>query len=317
MDALLCSVGIDVAKERLDVAMLENEIDRLEAANDPEGHARIVAECRRRNVAVIVVEATGGYERALVAELVAAGLPVVVVNPRQVRDFARASGQLAKTDTLDAAILARFGRAIQPPIRPLPDKKTRELQEKLTRRRQLVGMRVAEDNRLRQSSAKAVVRSVQAVLDLLDRQIAQLDEDLDQSIRDTPEWRERDTLLKTVPGIGRCIARTLVAELPELGRCSRGQLAALVGVAPLNRDSGTFRGRRTTWGGRATVRSALYMAAVVGTRYNPILRVYYQHLLQTGKAKKLALVACMRKLLCILNAMLRNQQPWKTTPQTP
>ncbi len=196
-----CSVGIDVAKERLDVAFLEQDhLDRLEAANDPAGHARIVAECQRRKVAVIVLEATGGYERAVVAELAAAGLPVVVVNPRQVRDFARATGQLAKTDAIDAAILARFGLAIQPPIRPLPDEKTRQLQEKLTRRRQLVGMRVAEEHRLRQAAAPPVARSVQAVLDVLGQQIEQLEADLDQSIRESPEWREREALLRSVPG---------------------------------------------------------------------------------------------------------------------
>jgi transposase len=308
-------VGVDVAKSGLEVALLGTDLDRFSVANEPEGHARIVAECRRRNVAAIVLEATGGYERALVAELAAASLPVVVVNPRQVRDFARATGQLAKTDAIDAAILAQFGKAIQPEIRPLPDSKTRELQEKLARRRQLITMRVAEEHRLHQSTAKSVAGSIKAVLDVLRRQIVEIDHDLDEAIRQTPIWREREALLRSIPGIGPNIARTLIAELPELGRCSRGQLAALVGVAPRNRDSGTFRGRRSIGGGRATVRHALYMAAIVGIRHNPVIRHHYHRLLEAGKAKKLALVACMRKLLVILNAMLRNQETWRTFPQ--
>jgi transposase len=309
-------VGVDVAKRGLEVALLGAELDRLSVANEPEGHARIVEECRGRNVVAIVLEATGGYERALVAELAAASLPVVVVNPRQVRDFARATGQLAKTDAIDAAVLAQFGKAIKPEIRPIPDEKTRELQEKLARRRQLVTMRVAEEHRCRQATSKSVIQSIQTVLDVICRQIEQIDQDLDDVIRQTPIWRDRESLLRSVPGIGPSVARTLIAELPELGRCSRGELAALVGVAPRNRDSGTFRGRRTIGGGRATVRHALYMATIVGIRYNPAIHHHYQHLCKAGKAKKLAIVACMRKLLVILNAMLRDQETWKPDPET-
>ena len=224
-------VGVDVAKGQLEVALLGTDLECLSVANESEGHARIVAECRRRNVAAIVLEATGGYERALVAELAAAALPVVVVNPRQVRDFARATGQLAKTDAINAAILAQFAKAIQPEIRPLPDSKTRELQEKLARRRQLITMRMAEEHRLRQAASKSVAASIQTVLNVLRQQIEQIDRDLDEVIRQTPIWREREALLRSVPGVGPYIARTLMAELPELGRCSRGQLAALVGVA--------------------------------------------------------------------------------------
>ena len=316
MSEPMCFVGVDVAKGGLEVALLGAKLDRLRVANEPEGHAQIVDACRGRKVVAIVLEATGGYERALVAELAAASLPVVVVNPRQVRDFARATGQLAKTDAIDAAVLAQFAKAIKPEIRPIPDEKTRELQEKLARRRQLVIMRVAEEHRRNQATSKSVIQSIQTVLDVLCRQIEQLDQDLDEVIRHTPIWRERESLLRSVPGIGPSVARTLIAELPELGHCSRGELAALVGVAPRNRDSGTFRGRRTIGGGRATVRHALYMATIVGIRHNPVIHHHYQRLCKTGKAKKLAIVACMRKLLVILNAMLRDQKTWKPVTNT-
>jgi transposase len=258
-----------------------------------------------------VLEATGGYERPAVAAMLAAKLPVIVVNPRQVRDFARAIGQLAKTDTIDARLLARFATTLQPDIRPLPDEKTLVLQEKLARRRQLVAMRTAESNRLGQTFAPAVHASIQAVLDFLDRQLKDLDDGLDQAIKDTPAWQEKVDLLKGVPGVGDQTARSLVAQLPELGQCSRGQIAALVGVAPVNRDSGAMRGRRTTFGGRASVRTALYMATLVATRHNPKIRAYYQRLVNSGKKKMVALVAAMRKLLIILNAMLRDQKQWR------
>ena len=303
-------IGIDVAKDFLDVADFPGEL-RERFANTSDGHALLVQSLSRHSVQLIVLEATGGYERSLVAELAVAGLPVVVVNPRQVRDFARATGQLAKTDQLDALALARFGHSVQPEIRPLPDENSRQLQELLARRRQLVQMHTAENNRLQQARGRLVRQSIQSVLKLLQKQLEHIDEDLDQAIRHSPVWREAEQLLKSVPGIGNQTARTLIAELPELGRCSRQQVAALVGVAPINRDSGRFRGRRTTWGGRATVRSALYMAALVASRHNPIIRSFYQRLLAAGKPKKLALTACMHKLLTILNAMLRTRQPWK------
>lgn len=303
-------VGIDVAKDFLDVAAFPGEL-RERFANTLDGHARLIQLLSPYSVQLIVLEATGGYEQSLVAELAVAGLPVVVVNPRQVRDFARATGQLAKTDQLDALALARFGHSVQPEIRPLPDENSRQLQELLARRRQLVQMHTAENNRLQQARARLVRESIQSVLQLLQRQLEHIDEDLDQAIRHSPVWREAEQLLKSVPGIGDQTARTLIAELPELGRCSRQQVAALVGVAPLNRDSGRSRRRRTTWGGRATVRSALYMAALVASRHNPIIRSFYQRLLAAGKPKKLALTACMHKLLTILNAMLRTRSPWK------
>lgn len=304
------TVGIDVSKATLDVAF-SCGMAAMQVPNSPEGHAKLIAAIKRQEVRLIVLEASGGYERAVVAELTAEELPVVVVNPRQVRDYARATGRLAKTDALDAAVLAQFGLAVNPALRPLPDEITRQLREKLARRRQLVGMRTAEGNRLAQATAHAVQQSIQAVVKLLETQIKALDRDLNQTLRSCPVWQEREQLLQTVPGVGPQTALVLLVELPELGQASRQQIAALVGVAPINRDSGTFRGQRRTWGGRATIRTTLYMATLTATRHNPLIRRYYHHLLQAGKKKKVALVACMRKLLCILNAMLRNQEPWR------
>lgn len=263
----------------------------------------------------IVLESTGGYQRAVVAALAAAGLPVVVVNPRQVRDFARAVGILAKTDALDAAVLARFGARINPELRPLPDAQATALVDLLTRRRQLLELQTAESNRLAQAVAPKVKASIQAVLIVLKKQIDSMDDDLDGLIQQSPCWLEKQTPLTSVPGVGTQTARTLLACLPELGQISRQAVAALVGVAPINRDSGTMRGKRTTWGGRKVVRSALYMAALVASRYNPVIRDHYQKLLAAGKAKKLALVACMRKLLVMLNAIIRTKSPWRTCPE--
>lgn len=305
------SVGIDVSKENLDVDFAPaREPSRF--ANTPAGHAVIVTHLSARNVRVIVIEATGGYERAIVAELAAAGLPVVVVNPRQVRDFARALGRLAKTDQIDAAVLADFGHAIQPLQRPLADAETVQMQEKLARRRQIVEMINAETSRREHATAPTVRRSIAAVLKLLAKELDQVEDDLDQSIRRSPVWQEKADLLRSVPGIGPQTSRTLLVQLPELGQCSRQQVAALVGVAPLNRDSGKLRGRRTIWGGRGEVRACLYMATLVATRSNPKIRLHYQRLLAAGKCKKLALTACMRKLLTILNAMVREGKPWQT-----
>jgi transposase len=306
-------IGIDVAKDALDLA-----IDGVESVkrfqNDAAGHAALCQHLRSWDVQRVVLEATGGYQRALVAALLVAvpgGLPVVVVNPRQVRDFARATGKLAKTDAIDARVLARFARAIAPPTRALPDEKALELQEKLARRQQLVQMRTAESNRQKQAVSAAVVSSIQAMLDAIDTQLRQVDEQLDQAIGDSPAWQAKVDLLKGVPGVGDQTARALVAQLPELGQCSRQQIAALAGVAPLNRDSGTMRGHRTTFGGRASVRRALYMATLVATRHNPVIRPYYQRLVAAGKKKMVALVASMRKLLVILNAILRDQNNWR------
>jgi len=307
----LWSAGIDVSKDTLDAGLVRGEEEMTwQIANSPAGWAELVAACKKRSIDRIVLEATGGYERRVVAELLAAGLPVVVVNPRQARDFAKATGRLAKTDRLDALGLARFAEAIRPPIRPMPDEKTAELQEKVARHRQLVQMHTAEGNRLAQAYSKPVRRSIQAVVKIIEQQLEAIDQDIDQRIEECPAWQDKDRILQSVPGIGPHTARTLLCSLPELGQCSRQQIAFLVGVAPLNRDSGKMRGMRSIHGGRGPVRQALYMATLTATRFNPLIRKHYQHLLGLGKRKKVAIVACMRKLLCIVNAMIREHKTW-------
>jgi transposase len=301
-------VGIDVAKASLEVAV-HQPADRWAMAYTEAALATLVARLTALAPALIVLEATGGLESPLVGALAAAGLPVGVVNPRQVRDFAKATGHLAKTDTLDAAVLAHFAAAVRPPLRPLPDTATQGLAALVTRRRQLVGMLTAERNRLR-CAPKVVHPELQAHIRWLERRLTALDTDLDQAIRTSPLWRAQEDLLRSVPGVGPIVARTLLAQLPELGTLPSKPLAALVGVAPLNRDSGLFRGRRMVWGGRATVRAVLYMGALVAVRHNPVLRAFYQRLRAAGKLPKVALTACMHKLLTILNAMVKHQQPW-------
>ncbi len=302
-------VGIDVAKDRLDVAVRPTG-DRGAVAHDDPGISTVVSRLRGLPPALVVLEATGGLEIPLTGALAAAGLPVVIVNPRQVRDFAKATGQLAKTDAIDAAVLAQFAEAVRPPLRPLPDAATHALQALLTRRRQLVEMRTAEQNRLG-STPPPVRPRIRAHLTWLERELAHLDGELGRAVRESPVWRERDDLLQSAPGVGPVLARTLLASLPELGTLNRKQIAALVGVAPLNRDSGTLRGRRTVWGGRAHVRAALYMSALAATRWNPVIRAFYQRLCAAGKAKKVALTACMRTLLTMLNAMVKHRTPWE------
>lgn len=310
------SVGIDVSKDKLDVAF-DPAGESLVFSNDSDGHADIVERLKPCSPERIIVEATGGYERLVVAALKAAGLPVVVMNPRQVREFARATGQLAKTDAIDASILARFGQTLRPEIRPIPDENARIMQEELGRRRQLIAMRTAEKNRLGQSHNTPVRQGIQSHLDFLDKQIEEIDKDLDKTISDSPACQEKAELLKSVPGIGDQTTRALLVHLPELGACSRQEIAALVGVAPINRDSGKMRGRRTISGGRACVRTALYMATISACRSNPLIRTYYQHLLNAGKAKKVAIIACMRKLLTIINAIIREKKPWNILPINP
>jgi transposase len=257
----------------------------------------------------IVVEATGGFERILAAALGASGLPVIIVNPRQVRDFAKATGQLAKTDTIDAMMLALFGQRVRPQVRPLPDEATQRLEALMVRRRQITDMMVAEGNRL-MLAQPAVLKDLKSHIRFLERRLDSIEVELDAEIKNSPIWRAREKLLRSVPGVGPVLSRTLLAELPELGHLTDGQIAKLVGVAPLNHDSGKYRGRRKIWGGRASVRSALYMAAFSATQWNPIIRPYFERLRAAGKPHKVALVACMRKLLIILNTMVRAETYW-------
>lgn len=304
-------VGIDVAKASLEVAVHQPAarwtVEATEAAL-----AALVGRLVALAPTLVVLEATGGLEGPLVGAMAAANLPVVVVNPRQVRDFAKATGHLAKTDTLDAAVLAHFAAAVRPPVRPLPDAATQLLAALVTRRRQLVGMLTAEQNRLR--CAPAVLRKeLETHIRWLERRLAALDTDLDQAIRTSPVWRAQEDLLRSVPGVGPVVARTLLAQLPELSTLSPKPLAALVGVASLNRDSGGFRGRRMVWGGRGPVRAALYMGTLAAVRFNPVLRAFYLRLRAAGKLPKVALTACMHKLLTILNAMLKHQRRWEPT----
>ena len=311
-------VGIDVAKAELMLA-LGSAGEVRAVPNDEAAIRRLTTELTAVAPALVVLEATGGYELLCVAALVAAALPVVVVNPRQVRDFAKATGQLAKTDRIDARVLALFGERVQPPVRLLPNGATQDLDALLTRRRQLLEMRQAEQNRLALATGRdqrRVKQSLKKHIAYLERELRATDADLGTLIRESPVWRERDQLLQSVPGIGPVVAQTLLAELPELGALNRRAIAKLVGVAPLNRDSGTWRGARTIHGGRASVRAAIYMAALVATRRNVVIQQFYQRLLAAGKPKKVALVACMRKLLTILNHMLRTGQPWRTTQPT-
>lgn len=306
------SVGIDVSKDTLDVQVRPSDAQWREA-NDEAGIRSLVVRLQAAAPAQIVIEATGGYELAVVSALAAAGLPVIVVNPRAVRDFARATGQLAKTDQLDAGILARFAEQVRPEIRPLADAEQQELDALLTRRRQLIEMLTAEKNRLQQvfvARGTRVKKSLTAHIAYLTRELGRAETDLGDLVRQSPIWRERDDLLQSAPGVGPVLSFTILAALPELGRLDRKAIAALVGVAPLNRDSGMFRGKRMIHGGRAPVRTALYMGALVATRHNPVIRAFYQRLLAAGKPKKVALTACMRKLLIILNAMVRQQSPW-------
>lgn len=301
-------VGIDVSKATLDVGVRPSS-QAWSVPNEEQGISSLVSRLKTMDPTLVVLEATGGLELPAVAALGAAGLPVVVVNPRQVRDFAKATGKLAKTDTLDAQVLALFAERIQPAPRPLPDADALVLSSLMARRRQLIAMLVAERNRL-DRALEPVRLGIQEHIAWLEETLGGVDKTLSQTLRKNPLWREREDLLRSVPGIGPVASATLVAGLPELGTLNGKQVAALVGVAPLNRDSGVLRGRRTIWGGRASVRTALYMATLVATRFNPVIRIFYQRLCLAGKPKKVALVASMRKLLTILNAMLKHHTPW-------
>ena len=301
-------LGIDVAKVRLDMGIRPGG-DRCEVSNDGAIISALVVQMQELNPAAVVLEASGGLELPLVSAMAAASLPVVVVNPRQVRDFAKATGRPAKADTLDAAVLAHFAEAVRPPLRPLRDVETQDLNSLVTRRQQVMAMLVAERNRL-SGAAMGVRPRIETHILWLKQKLDDLDKGLRQTLRRSPVWREKDNLLRSVPGIGDQISLTLLAYLLELGDLNRRQVAALVGVAPFNRDSGTLRGKRTVWGGRARVRTALYLGAMVASRFHPVMRDFYQSLLSDGKPKKLALTACMRKLLTILNSMLKHGTSW-------
>lgn len=305
-------VGIDVAKAESVVSVVP-ALERFTVANDERGMRTLVERLRPMQPQLIVLEATGGYELLSVAALVAAQLPVVVVNPRQVRDFAKATGQLAKTDRIDADILARFADVVRPEVRPIADVEAQELEALLTRRRQLLEMLQAERNRVGQvfgKGKKTVRKSLQSHITYLEHELQRTDTHLGDLIGQSPVWRERDALLQSVPGVGPMLSRTLLSDLPELGTLSRRAIAKLAGVAPLSRDSGTMRGRRFVQGGRSTVRAVMYMAALVASKHNPVIAKFYQRLVAAGKPKKLALVACMRKRLTILNIMVRTQTAW-------
>lgn len=305
-------VGIDVSKATLDVAVRPTG-QRLSVPNQERGVSELVASLGDPSQALVVLEATGGLELPVAASLAEAGFSVAIVNPRQVRDFAKATGKLAKTDRIDAQVLAHFGEAIRPEPRPVAEGKALLFKQMLSRRRQLVEMITAEKNRL-SSTSPALKKDVQAHIAWLKESLAKLEDDLGKRIKASPMWREKEELLRTAKGIGPVCSRTLLVDLPELGKLDRKEIAALVGVAPLNRDSGRFQGKRAVWGGRGRVRAILYMATLSATRSNPVISAFYTRLCAAGKPKKVALTACMHKFLTILNAMVEHGTPWQKVP---
>jgi transposase len=297
-------VGIDVSKEKLDVAIRPTG-ESMAFARTEDGICLLVDFVKDLSPELVILEATGGLEVAPIGALAAAGLPVVVVNPRQARDFAKATGKLAKTDTIDAHMLAHFGEAVRPKIRPLKTEEAQALDALNARRQQIVGMLTAEKNRL-QSAPKWTQKHIK----WLEKSLHNVEEELEKATKRSPVWREQDKILQSAPGVGFVLSKTLLADLPELGTINRKQIAALVGVAPLNRDSGFFRGKRTIWGGRANIRSVLYMSTLAAVRCNPVINAFYQRLTDAGKKHKVAMTACMRKLLTILNVMIKNRTKW-------
>ena len=305
-------VGIDISKAWLDIAVHESE-EAFRTSNDETGIASLVKRLKRLKASLIVLEPTGGFEMLLVAELTHAGLPAAVVNAKRVRDFARATGRLAKTDKLDAKVLAHFAAAVRPPVRTLQTEEEEQLTALLTRRRQVLDMLTVEKNRL--VTVRAKMRSdLEAHIHWLSESLKELDQQIEDFIEGTPVWKEKDALLQSVPGVGPVTSATMLGMLPELGLLNRQEIAALVGVAPLNKDSGKKRGKRRVYGGRADIRSVLYMAALSAKKFNPVIRTFYERLIKQGKEKKVALTAGMRKLLVILNAMLHSNQPWRALP---
>jgi len=316
MEAIV--VGIDVSKDRLDVAVHPTQQPGFAVARDAAGLDELVARLTPLGPAAVAVEASGGFESVVVASLAAAGLPVLVVNPAQVRAFANALGKRAKTDLIDALVIARFVAATKPEPRPLPDAATQRLAELVDRRRQIIAMMVAERQRRKRLAAGSVgddrlQRSITRLLEALQKELSELDRAIDTDVRGSPAWREKEDLLASVPGVGPVIARTLLAEMPELGRLDRREIAALAGLAPWTRQSGQWRGRSFIGGGRASVRAALFMGAITAARHNPILRAFHQRLIESGKPKLVAIVAVARKLLTILNAIVRTASPWRAS----
>jgi transposase len=303
-------VGIDVSKARLDVHMLPSG-EAFVVARDDKGLESLVERLTALDVSLIVLEATGGFETMVAAVLAGAGLPLAVVNPRQIRSFAKALGKLAKTDAIDDEVIALFADKVRPQVRPVPTSDARALGELVARRRQIVEMIGMEANRRRHAADKRLAKTIDRHLAFLEKELAAVDADIDTDVRASPAWRETEDLLASVPGVGPVTARTLIAELPELGSLDRRKLAALVGVAPFNRDSGAWRGHRMIGGGRTSVRNVLYMAALVAIRHNPVVRATYQRLVNRGRPKKVAIIACLRQLLTILNAIVRTKSPWK------
>jgi transposase len=301
-------IGIDVAKDSVEVAMHESQ-ERWSFTNEETGIAKLITRMKKLKPSLIVMEATGGYEVAVAAELHSLGFPVAVVNPRHIRDFARSVGILAKTDTLDAKVIARYGAMVQPTPRSLPTEETRRLGVIMMRRRQIVVMRTAEKNRLHQADP-AIKGRIKVHITWLEQELDDINKELKQMIESSPEWKEKNDILQSVPGVGQNLAMTILSDFPELGQLNRKQAAALSGVAPFNRDSGTMRGKRSIWGGRGVVRAAVYMSIVSAIRFNPQIKTFYERLVKAGKLRKVAMVACMRKLLCILNVMLKNHTSW-------
>ena len=304
-------VGIDVSKSKFDVVVLP-EGTRVTCTYDSEGIGQLLAALPRHDC-VVVLEATGGLERRLAAELIDAGHQTAIANPRQVRDFARGIGVLAKNDRLDARVLAIYAQHVQLRLSVKPSEKRQELTALVVRRRQLLALQTAESNRLQQTKIKLATKSIRHVLDLLRKELKKLDAEIARLIADDDDWRSKSELLQSVPGVGPATSASLVAELPELGKLNRQEIASLVGLAPFSRDSGQFRGQRSIWGGRGSVRTALYMAAFNAKQFNPVIRAFAERLKRAGKRPKVVLTACMRKLLVILNTMVRNQTTWKTT----
>lgn len=312
-----CFIGIDVSRARLDVHIHPSG-EAFGLSHDPTGIRELLSRLRGRPIALVVLEATGRLQNILASELTTAQIPVAIVNPRRIRDFSKASGRLAKNDALDAQTIALFAEAIKPPVRPLPDSDTQALAELVARRRQLVEFQTAESNRLQTARAPNVKRSILRLLKALAKQITDLDSDLDRTVRSSPMWQEKDDLLQSAKGVGPATSHTLLAEMPELGTLNRKKIAALAGLAPFDHDSGKLSGTRSICGGRATVRNALYMATLSAIRYNPQIKAFFVRLRSHGKSFKIAITACMRKLLTILNMILKTKTPWRISlPQNP